>query len=112
MYAADGTLTGAEVVIDKDWATALLARELEADVLVLATDVDGVYVGWRTPDRRMIEETTPPELARMELPEGSMGSKVDAAISFVSQGGNLAVIGSLERIDALVAGTAGTRVRG
>lgn len=112
MYSADGTLTGAEVVIDKDWASALLARELEADVLVLATDVDGVYLDWGTPDQRMVEEATPPELAQMDLPVGSMGSKVDAGITFVSQEGNLAVIGNLEQIDALVAGTAGTRVRG
>lgn len=112
MYTDDGILTGAEVVIDKDWASALLARELEADVLVLATDVDGVYLDWRTPDQRMIGETTVPELAQMDLPVGSMGSKVDAAISFVSQGGKLAVIGNLERVGALVAGTAGTRVRG
>jgi carbamate kinase len=112
MYTEDGTLAGAEVVIDKDWASALLARELEADVLVLATDVDGVYVGWGRPDQRMIEETTLPEFAQMDLPAGSMGSKVDAAISFVSQGGRMAVIGNLEQIDALVAGTAGTRVHG
>lgn len=111
MYKEDGTLAGAEVVVDKDWASALLARELEADVLALATDVDGVYLDWGTPNQRMIEETTVPELAQLDPPAGSMGSKVDAAISFVSQGGRLAVIGNLERVDALVAGTAGTRVR-
>lgn len=111
MYLPDGTLAGAEVVIDKDRASALLARELEADVLVLATDVDGVYLDFGGPDQTMIEETTVDELTGLDLPEGSMGSKVEAARAFVSGGGERAVIGSLEQLDALVAGTAGTRVR-
>ncbi|MDX1493655.1 MAG: carbamate kinase [Longimicrobiales bacterium] len=111
MYMPDGTLAGAEVVIDKDRASALLARELEADVLVLATDVEGVYVDFGGPDQYMVEETTPQELAALDLPEGSMGSKVEAASTFVAGGGEMAVIGALHQIDALVAGTAGTRVR-
>lgn len=111
MYMPDGSLAGAEVVIDKDRASALLARELQADVLVLATDVPGVYLDFGGPDERMIEETTVAELATLRLPEGSMGSKVEAACAFVKQGGDRAVIGSLDAIDALVAGTAGTRVR-
>lgn len=111
MYTPDGTLVGAEVVVDKDRASALLARELEADVLVLATDVEGVYMDFGGPDESMIEETTVEELATLDLPEGSMGSKVEAARSFVAGGGERAAIGSLEQLDALVAGTAGTRVR-
>jgi len=111
MYMPDGTLAGAEVVIDKDRASALLARELEADTLVLATDIDGVYLDWRGPDERLIEESTVDELAALELPPGSMGSKVEAACACVSRGGHLATIGSLDQVDALVAGTAGTRVR-
>lgn len=111
MYLPDGTLAGAEVVVDKDRASALLARELEADVLILATDVKGVYMDFGGPDENMIEETTVEELATLKLPEGSMGSKVEAARAFVTGGGERATIGSLEQLDALVAGTAGTRVR-
>lgn len=110
MYMPDGTLAGAEVVIDKDRASALLARELDADLLVLATDVDGVYLDWGGSGQRLIEQTTPAELAELELPEGSMGSKVEAACDFTSRTGRRSVIGSLEQIDALVAGTAGTRI--
>lgn len=110
MYTPHGTLAGAEVVIDKDRASALLARELDADVLVLATDVDGVYAGWGGPDERLIAEATPDELCALELPTGSMGSKVEAACDFTARTGRRSVIGSLEQADALVAGTAGTRV--
>lgn len=110
MYMPDGTLAGADVVIDKDRASALLARELDADLLVLATDVDGVYLDWGGPGQRMIDEVTPAELAGLELPVGSMGSKVEAACDFTSRTGRRSVIGSLEQIDALVAGTAGTRI--
>ncbi|MBT8489187.1 MAG: carbamate kinase, partial [Gemmatimonadetes bacterium] len=111
MYTPDGTLAGAEVVVDKDRASALLARELEADVLVLATDVEGVFTDFGGPDEQMMEETTVADLTRLDLPEGSMGSKVEAAVAFVTGGGERAAIGSLEQLNALVAGTAGTRVR-
>ena len=61
MYAPgrENWLVGVEAVIDKDRASALLARQLEADLLVLATDVDGVYTGWGTPDQRRIDSATP-----------------------------------------------------
>ena len=111
MYLPDGTLAGAEVVIDKDRASALLARELEADVLVLATDVDGVYVDWGGPGERRIDEASVDELSMLDLPEGSIGPKVEAACDFVRLTGGAAVIGKLDELDALVSGGAGTRVR-
>ena len=110
MYLPDGTLAGAEVVIDKDRASALLARELRADCLVLATDVEGVFTNWGTSEERMIERTTPAELRALQLPEGSMGAKVEAACDFAEATGRPAVIGSLQRLEDLVAGTAGTVV--
>lgn len=111
MYAPDGTLAGAEVVIDKDRASALLARELNADVLVLATDVDGVYEDWGGPGERLVRRLTVSEMHGIELPEGSMGPKVGAARDFVERTGARAVIGCLDHADALVAGSAGTSVR-
>lgn len=109
-YLPDGSLTGVEVVIDKDRTSALLACELEADLLVLATDVDGVYADWGTDRARLIARATPEELGAMTLPSGSMGSKVEAAGNFVSKSKKRAVIGALGLIQALVEGTSGTSV--
>jgi carbamate kinase len=104
-------LHGVEAVIDKDLASSLLARELDADLLVIATDIDGVYADWGSPQQRRLDEVTPEELEGLDLPAGSMGPKVRAACDFVRATGRPAVIGSLAEIADLVAGTAGTRVR-
>ncbi|HET9345619.1 MAG TPA: carbamate kinase [Candidatus Limnocylindrales bacterium] len=103
-------LVGVEAVIDKDLASSLLARDLEADLYVMATDVDAVYRDWGTPDQARLDRVTPEELAAMEFPAGSMGPKVQAAAEFVAATGKRAAIGSLEQIDGLVAGTAGTTI--
>ena len=109
---ADGrpTLSGVEAVIDKDLASELLAREVEADLFVMATDVDGVYTDWGTPDQKQLTKVTPAELRGLPLPAGSMGPKVDAAAHFVEVTGHRAAIGSLEQIQQVVAGSAGTQV--
>jgi carbamate kinase len=109
---SEGTLHGVEAVIDKDLASALLAEQLQADLLVIATDVDGVYVDYGTPEQRRLGVVTPEELEEITFPSGSMGPKVEAACGFARRTGKEAVIGSLVDIDAIVAGTAGTRVRG
>jgi carbamate kinase len=111
VYDDRGRLHGVEAVIDKDLASSLLARELEADLLVIATDVDGVYDGWGTPMQRRWGEVTPEDLDGVDLPAGSMGPKVRAAIDFVRATGRRAVIGSLADITDLVSGTRGTNVR-
>jgi carbamate kinase len=103
-------LTGAEVVIDKDRASTLLATQLEADLLVMATDADGVYLDWGTPAARRIPHATPDELERHAFAAGSMAPKVEAACAFVRQTGRRAAIGALEDVAAMVAGTAGTQV--
>jgi carbamate kinase len=103
-------LTGIEAVIDKDLASELLARELEADLFVIATDVKGVYLDWGKPEQRMLGQVTPQELRSHPFPAGSMGPKVQAAVEFVEKTGKRAAIGSLEDIDQIVAGTAGTNV--
>jgi carbamate kinase len=113
MYEPNGTrtLVGAEVIVDKDRASALLAREIEAEVFVMATDVDGVYLDWGTPDARRLERTTPAELRAHEFPAGSMGPKVEAACDFVVRTGRPAAIGALRDIAAIVDGRAGTIVQ-
>ena len=112
---ADGTLRGIEAVIDKDLAAALLARSLDADALVIATDVDHAMIGFGTPDERAVGRTTPAELRDLaadgHFAGGSMGSKVEAAIRFVEQGGRLSAITSLHRIGDAVRGTAGTVIQ-
>ena len=109
IYNEEGNLEGVEVVIDKDRASALLAFELEADLLIMATDTDGVYLDWGTEDARRIERTTPDEIEKYEFAAGSMGPKVEAAADFVSRTGQRAVIGALADIPAMVEGTAGTQ---
>jgi carbamate kinase len=114
MYApdADRQLVGVEAVVDKDLASSLLSRDLEADLFVMATDVDGVYVDWGKPTQARIDRTTPDELEAIDFPAGSMGPKVSAATEFVRATGKRAAIGSLEQIEGMVAGTAGTNVVG
>ena len=109
IYDADGNLSGVEVVIDKDRASALLAFELEADLLVLATDTDGVYLDWGTESAKRVEKTTPYEIEQYEFAVGSMGPKVEAACDFVKRSGQRAVIGALTDLEAMVNGTAGTQ---
>lgn len=104
------TLTGIEAVIDKDRASELLARELDADLYIMATDVEGVFLDWGTPDARLIRQATPDEMDAYEFAAGSMGPKVEAACSFVRSTGNRAAIGALADIEAIVAGEAGTMV--
>jgi carbamate kinase len=111
---ADGRLRGVEAVIDKDLSAALLAPVVGADVLVIATDVEHVLLGYGTPQQRPVERATPAELrahaADNEFASGSMGPKVEAVVRFVENGGRRAVITSLDRIEDAVHGRAGTVV--
>jgi carbamate kinase len=111
-YAADGSrkLGGIEAVIDKDLASELLARELDADLYIMATDVSGVYRDFGTPDQRLIDHATVSELKGQPFPAGSMGPKVAAAVQFVEQTGKRAAIGALADIEGIVAGEKGTNV--
>jgi carbamate kinase len=104
------TLGGVEAVIDKDFASELLSREVEADLFVMATDVDAVYEDWGTADQRRIESVTPAELRRLQFAAGSMGPKVEAAARFVDATGKRAAIGALDDIEQIVNGTAGTQI--
>lgn len=112
VYLPDGTrtLVGIEAVIDKDLAAELLSRGVGADILVMATDTDGVYSGWGTPDQKLLGYVTPEQLATENFAAGSMGPKVEAAVRFVRATGKRAAIGKLEDIARIVAGEAGTNV--
>lgn len=104
------SLAGVDAVIDKDLCSGLLARGIQADCLVIVTDVKAVFLGWGTPGQRAVGKVTPQALARHSFPAGSMGPKVEAACEFVRATGKRAVIGSLDQIEAMLAGTAGTQV--
>jgi carbamate kinase len=108
-------LRGVEAVIDKDLTAAVLAREVEAELLVIATDVPHVMVEFGTPSARPLGRVTPAELrahaADGQFARGSMGPKVEAAVRFVEQGGRRAVITSLQHIaDAVDRDDVGTVV--
>lgn len=108
----EGRLRGVEAVIDKDLTAALLARTLDADVLVIATDVDHAAVDWGTPQQRDLGRVTLAEMRRHagagQFASGSMGPKVEAALRFVAGGGPRAVITSLTHITDAVEGDFGT----
>ena len=108
---ADGhSLQGVEAVIDKDLCSGVLAHELKADCLVIATDVAAVFVDWGQPQQRALGSVSPKTLAGMTFPAGSMGPKIDAACRFVQASGRRAVIGSLDQIEAMLSGNAGTQI--
>ena len=106
----DGEMRGVEAVIDKDLTSSLLARRLDADLLIMLTDVDSVRLDWGEPDERPLGSATPAELREIEFASGSMEPKVEAACRFVERTGGVAAIGALDEAEAVAAGEAGTRV--
>lgn len=107
---AERKLIGTECVIDKDLASELLARELRADLFLMLTDADAVYLDWGTPAARAIRRASPEALGAHSFAAGSMGPKVEAARRFVARTGKRAAIGALEDLERILAGEAGTTV--
>ena len=114
---ADGQrrMRAVQAVVDKDLTAAVLARDVAADVLVIATDVDHAVLGWGTPGARPLTDVTPAllrtHLALGAFGSGSMGPKVEAVCRFVEATGRRAAITSLQRIAEAVTGGTGTVVR-
>ncbi|MEQ9038901.1 MAG: carbamate kinase [Silicimonas sp.] len=106
----DGSLIGIEAVIDKDHATALVAHKLEADALLLLTDVEAVFRDFGTDAQSAIRRVSPEDAVRLDLPDGSMAPKVAAAATFVSDRARLASVGRLEDALAMLEGRAGTMI--
>ncbi|ESZ56199.1 MULTISPECIES: carbamate kinase [unclassified Mesorhizobium] len=104
----DGSLFGVEAVIDKDLASSLLARQLKADMLLLLTDVDAVYVDYGTATARALRRVDPKEVSGWNFPAGSMGPKVSAAAEFAEAMGKPAAIGKLDDAVEIVRGERGT----
>jgi carbamate kinase len=110
MYDDNGKLHGVEAVIDKDLASSLLARELEADFFIMATDAEAVYQNYGTPVARAIKRAHPEEMKKFDFPAGSMGPKVEAACEFAELTGKTAGIGALADLEKMIRGEAGTIV--
>jgi carbamate kinase len=110
MLTPDGVLVGVEAVIDKDYAGALLAKSLHADVFLMLTDADAVWDRFGAPDALAIRRASPDRLQQLSFPAGSMGPKVTAACDFVRATGGRAGIGALTDAVAIIEGAAGTLV--
>jgi carbamate kinase len=110
MERQDGCLAGVEAVIDKDLASALLARQLCADHLLLLTDIDGVYLDWDTPAAKLVARAGPTSLRADDFAPGSMRPKLEAAVGFVAETGRRASIGRLEDAVSILMGSAGTTI--
>ncbi len=108
--SAEGKLEGAEAVIDKDNTTSLIARELNADMMVILTDVPAVCVHWGTPEEQSIKAASPEALSKLDFAKGSMGPKISASIKFASKTGKPAAIGRLADVDEIIKGKSGTRI--
>lgn len=106
----DRKLVGIEAVIDKDFCSELLAREVDADLLVMATDTDAVYVNWGEPGAKAIFKASPAAIGELSFPAGSMGPKVEAACKFAVASGKTAAIGALADLPAILAGERGTLI--
>jgi carbamate kinase len=104
----EGKLVGVEAVIDKDMSAAFLAKQLNADRLLILTDADAVYLDWGQPTQRPLHATTPAELSQYQFDAGSMGPKIDASCEFIQQGGQMVGIGALEDGLRILEGNAGT----
>ncbi len=105
---------GVEAVIDKDLASSVLARELKADIFVIASDVEGAGINWGQADQKMLREVPLAEMEKYvqqgQFPAGSMGPKVEAVMQFTKATGNRGVICQLKDIEKAIAGEAGTEI--
>jgi len=111
-YEEDGELEGVDAVIDKDLASSVLARDIQADMLIMLTAVDKVYLNFRKPNQVGLDKLTVAEakqyLADGQFPPGSMGPKIQASIDFLESGGKEVLITSVERMQEALAGKTGT----
>ncbi len=110
----DGTYEGVDAVVDKDRASAVLAHDIDAQTLLILTNVDNVYINFDQPDQKKLEHVTVSELKKYldegHFPPGSMGPKIEAAINFLESGGDEVLITSLDNAKKAIWGNAGTKI--
>lgn len=111
-FEQDGTLEGVDAVIDKDRASALLAREIGAEMLIILTGIDKVALHFGKPEQKFVDRLSVEDAIRYlgegHFPEGSMGPKIEAAVDFLCNGGKRVIITSIEKAAEAVFGNAGT----
>jgi carbamate kinase len=114
IHKKDGTLKGLPAVIDKDRTAAILASEVKADTLMILTAVDKVYINYGKEEQKALDKIRLKDavkyLKQGQFPEGSMGPKIEAAISFLKHGGKEVIICALEKADEALKGKTGTRI--
>lgn len=110
----DGTFKGIDAVIDKDFASSLLAAQIHADELIISTGVPKVYLNYGKPDEKALDKVTLAELEEYvnqnHFAPGSMLPKIQAVISFLENGGKKAIITNPESLEEAVAGKTGTHI--
>lgn len=109
-FDQEGQLIGAEAVIDKDLASSLLAISVDADLFVIATDVEGVYTDWGKPSQSLIRQIDATALRKLTFTRGSMAPKVEATCRFVEKTGKAAIIGALDQIEKIIDSEKGTQI--
>jgi carbamate kinase len=110
VYEPGRRLRGIEAVIDKDLCSELLARELDADFFIMATDADAVFLDWGKPTAKAFRRASPAAMRDYNFPAGSMGPKVEAACHFAEATGKRSAIGALKDLAAILRGEAGTTI--
>jgi carbamate kinase len=110
----DGTYEGVDAVVDKDHASAVLAHDIDAQTLLFLTDVDNAYINYKKTDQQALKDITAKEakhyLNEGHFPPGNMGPKIEAAISFLTSGGQEVIITSLDKARQAILGDAGTKI--
>jgi len=110
----DGDLEGVDVVVDKDLASSILARDIKANCLMMLTGVEQVFLNFKQPNERALKALTVKEAQRYlkegHFPPGSMGPKIQEAINFLNWGGEIAIITSIEKVKEALEGITGTKI--
>ena len=110
----DGDLEGVDVVVDKDLASSVLARDIKADCLMMITGVEHVFLNFKQPNERALKALTVKEAERYlkegQFPSGSMGPKIQAAINFLNWGGEVAIIAAIDKVKEALEGITGTKI--
>lgn len=106
----EGKLEGIEAVIDKDNTTSLIAEKLNADQMIILTDVPATCINWGTPEQKSIKAASPKALRELDFAKGSMGPKIFASCRFAENTGRTAAIGRLTDVLEIIKGNAGTRI--
>lgn len=110
----DGDLEGVDVVIDKDLASAVLARDIKAHCLMMLTGVEHVFLNFKQPSEQVLSRLTIKEAQKYlhegHFPPGSMGPKIQAAMNFLNWGGELAIITSIDKVKGALNGRTGTNI--